>query len=91
MISGEWQTHPSGITSRSLPDGWPPVDEHQGFTPPYSVTVWDMGSPKHILTTDCIFHAMRRCTIYCPRFYGETLEVTDSDNRTVIEGPANED
>lgn len=84
----DWITHPSGVKSRPLPDGWPPLDRDQGFTPPYYLHVYGIGQPKEIRVSMDIFTILMRCTNYCPVHYGECLQIIDSENRVVINGIA---
>lgn len=76
-------THPTGITSRPLPDGWPALDIDHGFMPPFSVGVWDCGSFETVAVFPAIHDAARKASWLARRHGVSHVEITDQRCRSI--------
>ena len=79
-----WHYHPTGIRSRALPDGWPPIDRTQGFIPPFAVDLWDAGSSETLTVWPTITEAAQFASwLHRRAWRGQRVEITDQNGRTV--------
>lgn len=76
-----WVTHPSGIRSRALPDEWSPFDQSLGFSPPFTVDVWDHGSLESIAVLDHVHRAAQKASREARHRGARNVEINDRNGQ----------
>lgn len=78
--TGAWRVHPSGISSRALPDGWPALDLDHGFRPTFAVYRMDLGQYEMVDVFPTLLQAARFASLcHRNRCRGQNIKINDQN------------